>query len=79
MIIRQEENTPIGNYFHDNGILKVFDMLQDEVDEFEVETENIKAYCDNLITSLKGFEVNYRKNRKRICQEKGSEKHKRQD
>lgn len=55
MIVRQEENTPIGNYFHDNGILKVFDMLQNEVDEFEVETENIKAYCDNLITSLKGL------------------------
>ena len=55
MTIRQEENTPIGNYFHDNGILKVFEMLQEEVDEFEVETENIKAYCDNLITSLKGL------------------------
>ena len=55
MVIRQEENTPIGNYFHDAGILKVFEMLQAEVDEFEVETENIKAYCDNLITSIKGL------------------------
>lgn len=55
MIIRQEENTPIGNFFHDNGILKVFEMLQTEVDEFEIETENIKVYCDNLISSLKGL------------------------
>ena len=55
MTIRQEENTPIGNFFHDNGILKVFEMLQNEVDEFEIETENIKVYCDNLISSLKGL------------------------
>lgn len=55
MIVRQEENTPIGNFFHDNGILKVFEMLQAEVDEFEIETENIKVYCDNLISSLKGL------------------------
>lgn len=55
MTIRQEENTPIGNFFHDNGILKVFEMLQAEVDEFEIETENIKVYCDNLISSLKGL------------------------
>jgi len=55
MIVSQEENTPIGNFFHDNGILKVFEMLQAEVDEFEIETENIKVYCDNLISSLKGL------------------------
>ena len=55
MIIRQEESTPIGNYFHDSGILKVFTKLEESVDKFEVETNDLKAYCDNLITSLKGL------------------------
>ena len=53
MIIQQEESTPIGNCFHDSGILKIMEKLQDSVDEFEVDTDNIQTYCDALITSLK--------------------------
>ena len=44
MIIRQEESTPIGNYFHDNGILKLFDKIQEMVDEFEVDTDKLNSY-----------------------------------
>ena len=53
MIIRQEESTPIGDTFHDTGILKVVEKLKETVDGFEVETDDIQTYCDNLITSLK--------------------------
>ena len=60
MIIRQEETTPIGDTFHDSGILKVMEkltntveLLTNTVDEFEVDTDDIYTYCDNLITSLK--------------------------
>lgn len=53
MIIRQEETTPIGDTFHDTGMMKVFEKLTATVDEFEVETNDIQTYCDNLITSLK--------------------------
>ena len=53
MIIRQEENTPIGNQFHDSGILKVMEKLTAIVDEFELDTSDVQTYCDNLITSLK--------------------------
>lgn len=53
MIIRQEENTPIGNQFHDSGILKVIEKLTAIVDEFELDTSDVQTYCDNLITSLK--------------------------
>lgn len=62
MLIRQEETTPIGDTFHDSGILKVMEKLndtveklKDTVDEFEVETDDIQTYCDNLITSLKNL------------------------
>lgn len=57
MIIRQEETTPIGDTFHDSGILKVMEKLQNIVDEFEVETDDIQTYCDNLITSLKNLKT----------------------
>ena len=55
MIIRQEETTPIGDTFHDSGILKVMEKLKNIVDEFEVETDDVQNYCDNLITSLKNL------------------------
>lgn len=57
MIIRQEESTPIGDTFHDSGMMKVFEKLTAVVDEFEVETDDIQTYCDNLITSLKSLKA----------------------
>lgn len=57
MIIRQEETTPIGDYFHDSGMMKVFERLQNVVDEFEVDTDYIETYCDNLISSLKSLKA----------------------
>ena len=57
MIIRQEETTPIGNTFHDLGILKVMEKLTGIVDEFELNTDDVQTYCDNLIDSLKSLKV----------------------
>ena len=57
MIVRQEESTPIGDTFHDSGILKVVEKLQNIVDEFEVETDDVQTYCDHLITSLKNLKA----------------------
>jgi hypothetical protein len=57
MLIRQEETTPIGDTFHDSGILKIMEKLQNVVDEFEVETDDVQNYCDNLITSLKNLKA----------------------
>ena len=61
MIIRQEESTPIGNYFHDNGILKLFDKIQEMVDKFEVDTDKLNSYCDLLVNSLKGAKIQIKK------------------
>lgn len=61
MTIRQEESTPIGDYFHDSGILKVFEHVQNSVDEFEVETTELSEYCDTLINSLKGLKGQIKK------------------
>ena len=55
MIITQIDSTPIGDTFHDSGILKVVEKLKNIVDEFEVETDDVQNYCDNLITSLKNL------------------------
>lgn len=53
MIIRQEEETPIGNYFHDNGVMKLFSKITDTVDEFEVDTERLKLLCDEMSAKMK--------------------------
>ncbi len=61
MIIRQEENTPIGDYFHDSGICKVFDKLQELVDEFEVDTDDLNGYCDAVINLTKNLKAQIKK------------------
>jgi hypothetical protein len=57
MIIRQDESTPIGNYTHDNGIIKQFEKIAGIVDEFEVDTDELSNYCDSLIENLKGLKA----------------------
>lgn len=57
MIIRQEESTPIGDYFHDRGILKTFEKLTDSIDNFNLDTDTVNSYCDVLIDSLKGLKT----------------------
>ena len=61
MIIRQEERTPIGDYFHDSGLFTVFNALTNEVDEFEVDTDKLCSWIDNLITNLKGLKSQIKK------------------
>ena len=56
MIIRQEENTPIGNYFHDPGATTLFNAISSSVDEFEVDTEQLFVWCDRMITAMKGLQ-----------------------
>ena len=61
MTVRQEESTPIGDYFHDSGVMKIFDHLTEEVDEFEVDTEQLSMYCDHIIASMKGLQAQIKK------------------
>lgn len=53
MTVRQEENTPIGDFFHDSGIRKVFNELYNKVDDFEVDTDELKIYCEKIIDTGK--------------------------
>lgn len=57
MIVRQDESTPIGNYAHDNGIIKQFGKIEGIIDEFEVDTDELIQYCDSLIENLKGLKA----------------------
>lgn len=55
MILRQEEETPLGNYFHDSGMLRLFNLIENSVDEFIVDTERTKVLCDELSAKAKEF------------------------
>lgn len=61
MIIRQEESTPIGDFFHDSGVSKVFDALATTVDDFEVNTERLSSWCDFIIDKIKGLKGQIKK------------------
>lgn len=56
MKIRQEENSPIGNYFHDSGVWTLFNALSSTVDDFEIDTDQLCAWCEGVISSIKGLE-----------------------
>lgn len=53
MQIRQVENTPIGDFFHDNNMIKTFERIKDTVDEFDVDTEELVILIDYLGSKLK--------------------------
>jgi len=53
MIIKQIDETPIGNTFHDSGVTTIFNALAQTVDEFEVESDQLYAWCDHIIKSMK--------------------------
>lgn len=55
MKVRQEDSTPIGDFFHDSGVFSMFNNLSNIVDEVEVETNDVDAYCDGLISALRGL------------------------
>lgn len=55
MNIRQEETTPIGDYFHDSGVKTIFNAIEITVDEFEVNTDQLNSWIDAVINDLKGL------------------------
>ena len=77
MKIRQEENTPIGDFFHDSGVYSMFNNLSNIVDNVEVDTTDVDSYCDGLISALKGLKSIVKKveveETKRISMEKVEE------
>lgn len=74
MIIKQEESTPIGDFFHDSGIKKVFEKLSEQVDEREVESEELNVFCDSIIASLKGLKNQIKKVEVEYVKQKSMEK-----
>ncbi|MBO7123269.1 MAG: hypothetical protein J6V90_08325 [Treponema sp.] len=61
MKIRQEDSTPIGDWFHNNGVQSVFESVKNQVDEFDVDTERLANECDILINLLKGLKGQVKK------------------
>ena len=55
MLIRQEEETPVGDYYHDYRIEPLFNEVKSTVDEFEFDSEVLKMNIETLMTRLKGL------------------------
>lgn len=55
MLIRQEEKTPVGDYYHDYRIEPLFNEVKSTVDEFEFDSEVLKMNIETLMTRLKGL------------------------
>ena len=53
MIINQINETPIGNTFHESGVTTVFNALAQTVDEFKVNSDQLNAWCEHIIKSIK--------------------------
>lgn len=64
MKIRQEESTPIGNFFHDCGVKTIFQALEVTVDDFEVDTEQLDAWCGIIINNIKALQNLIKKSEK---------------
>lgn len=56
MRVSQVEQSPIGNYFHDSGVTTVFNALAQTVDDFEIDTDQLNSWCENIIKSIKGLQ-----------------------
>ena len=53
MKLIQEEESPIGNCFHESGVTTIFNALAQTIDEFEVESDQLMAWTDHIIKSMK--------------------------
>lgn len=61
MIIRQEESSPIGNYFHQTKMKPLFESIENQVDEFSVDTDELTFECDEIITRFKSLKSQIKK------------------
>ena len=61
MVIRQEENSPIGDFFHHTGLKPLFEMIESQVDEFSVDTDDLLFECDEMISKIKELKSQVKK------------------
>jgi len=57
MIINQISNTPIGDCFHDSGVTTIFNALSETVDNFEVDSDQLNAWTEHIIKSMKTLQA----------------------
>jgi len=56
MKVYQHESSPIGDYFHDSGVWTIFNALSSTVDDFEIDTDQLNAWCGIIIKDIKGLQ-----------------------
>lgn len=55
MIIKQEENSPIEDFLISHNIEKVFSTILNTASASDVETEELKVFCEHAGNLLKTF------------------------
>lgn len=55
VIVKQEEKTPIEDFSIKYNLNKVFNTIIDKAGDIEVETEELKVFCDEAANLLKQF------------------------
>ena len=53
MKLSKINESPIGNTFHESGVTTIFNVLAETVDEFYVDSDQLSAWCDHIIKSMK--------------------------
>lgn len=56
MIITQIDESPVGNCFHDSGVTTIFNALAQTIDEFELDSDQLIAWTDHIIKSMKSLQ-----------------------
>ena len=57
MKLSQINESPIGNTFHESGVTTIFNALAQTVDEFEVDSDQLNAWCEYIIKSMKTIQA----------------------
>lgn len=57
MKLSQINESPIGNTFHESGVTTIFNALAQTVDEFEVDSDQLIAWTDHIIKSMKTLQA----------------------
>ena len=57
MKISQINDSPIGNCFHESGVNTIFNAVIQTVDKFEVDSDQLLAWTDYIIKSMKTLQA----------------------
>lgn len=67
MIVKQEEKSPVENFVLKYNMNRVFDTIIEKSGSIEVDTEELKVFCDETCSLLKQFVKHIEKVEKEVA------------